>query len=78
MEQGLASRFKVFRPSKSNPKYPNFDNISDKHIEESSFIVPDDTYHNPIFWQPRFYQVPMLSPEFLKEIQKFKNLRQWK
>lgn len=44
----------------------------------SSKIYPDDTYHNKIFWKPRFYQAPYLSPEFLKELKKFRNVVVWK
>ena len=47
-------------------------------LNRTSLINPDTTYHNNILWTPRFYQASSLSPDFLKEIRKFRRIRQWK
>jgi hypothetical protein len=44
----------------------------------STYLKPSDTYHNKIFWSPRFYQASYLSPEFLQEVRKFRNLKLWR
>lgn len=43
----------------------------------STELYPDDTYNNKIFWRPQFYQASCLSPEFLKEVRKFRTINGW-
>jgi hypothetical protein len=68
----------LFLPSRAQIfKVPNFDKLTDSHINEFSLIKPHMTYRNNIYWTPRFYIQKDISREFLFELKKFRKLEEW-